>query len=184
MEIETKRLHLREFKTSDWQEILAYQSDPHYQRFYALTERTPQQAQEFVRTFIDQQQEQPRQKYQLAITLKTSSSLIGTCGIRMDQSRTHQADLGYELSPKYWGKGYATESAQAMLHFGFTTLHLHRIWSWCISENRASTRVLERLGMQLEGRLRENEWFKNQWWDTLIYGILESEWKEQLQKRT
>ncbi len=66
-----------------------------------------------------------------------------------------------------------------MIHFGFCTLHLHRIWSWCIAENHGSTKVLEKLGMQYEGRLRENEFFRDRWWDTLMYGMLESEWKAQ-----
>ena len=178
MEIETKRLILREFTMDDWPEVLAYQSDPRYQRFYPLTERTPEEAQEFVQMFLDQQQEQPRRKYQLAAILKTSTKLIGNCGLRMKTADTHQADIGYEFSPEHWGKGYTTEAAQAMVQFGFTTFHLHRIWSWCISENRGSARVLEKLGMQLEGRLRENEYFKDRWWDTLIYGMLASDWEE------
>ena len=184
MEIETKRLHLRDFKFNDWPQVLAYQSDPRYQQFYPFTGRSPNEAQEFVQMFLEQQQEQPRRKFQLAVTLKKSSTLIGSCGIRLDQVGAHQADLGYELSPTQWGNGYATEAAQAMLHFGFTTLQLHRIWSWCIAENRVSARVLERLGMQPEGKLRENEWFKNRYWDTLIYGILKSEWKEQQHNHT
>jgi RimJ/RimL family protein N-acetyltransferase len=56
-------------------------------------------------------------------------------------------------------------------------LHVHRIWAGCIADNAASTRVLEKLGMQLEGRLREKEHFKGRWWDTLVYAILEDDWK-------
>ena len=53
-----------------------------------------------------------------------------------------------------------------------------------IADNRGSARVLEKLGMRLEGRFRENEYFKDRWWDTLMYGILESEWKTKQQDRT
>ena len=60
--------------------------------------------------------------------------------------------------------------------FGFGELKLHRLWATCLADNTASARVLEKLGMQLEGRLRENEWFKGRWWDTLHYAILEQEW--------
>ena len=70
-----------------------------------------------------------------------------------------------------------------MLAFGFDTLKLHRIWSWCIADNQRSARLLGRLGMQLEGRLRENEHFKGRWWDTLVYGMLESEWRAQHQQQ-
>ena len=62
-----------------------------------------------------------------------------------------------------------------MVAYGFSELGLHRISSWCIADNVASARVLEKVGFQLEGRLRENEYFKGRWWDTLLYGLLESE---------
>jgi len=168
----------------DWPAVFAYQSDPRYQRYYPLMEQTQEQTQEFIKMFLDQQQETPRRKFQLAATLKTNSKLIGNCGIRMDTADAHKADIGYEFSPEYWGKGYATEAAQAIVRFGFRTLRLHRIWSWCIADNLGSARVLEKVGMQLEGRLRENEYFRGRWWDTLMYAILESDWKMKRQGRS
>ena len=88
-----------------------------------------------------------------------------------------EADIGYELAPEYWVRGYATEAALAMVTFGFRELELHRISSWCIADNTASARVLERVGLRPEGRLRENEYFKGRWWDTLLFGLLESDWR-------
>lgn len=76
----------------------------------------------------------------------------------------------------YWGLGYASEAARAMLAFGFNEIELHRIWAQCNAENQASWRVLEKLGMRLEGRLRQDDFFKGRWWDDLIYAILENEW--------
>ncbi len=177
MELTTERLILREFLASDWPGILAYQSDPLYLRYYDWTGRTPEAVQEFVQGFLAQQQEQPRIKFQLAVVLKSSQQLIGNCGIRLKFAGAHEGDIGYELSSKFWGCGYATEAARAMVAFGFTQLKLHRIWSWCIAENVGSAHVLQKLGMQPEGRLRENEYFKGRWWDTLLFGMLESEWK-------
>lgn len=182
MQIETKRLLLREFVLEDWPSVLAYQSDPRYQRFYPLDGRTAEEARDFVRMFLAQQQARPRLKFQLAAVLKKEDRLIGNCGIRMESPEAVQADIGYEFSPDYWGNGYATEAAQAMLDFGFRQLKAHRIWSWCLAENLASGRVLEKLGMQLEGRLRENEFFKGRWWDTLLYAILEPEWRRMRQR--
>jgi RimJ/RimL family protein N-acetyltransferase len=178
MKITTQRLILREYEQDDWPAVLAYQSDPRYLRFYPWTGRTPEEAREFVGMFLNQQAEQPRRKFQLAVTLKSNHKLIGNCGIRMKTPDSHQGDIGYEFSPNYWGQGYATESVQAMVNFGFTQLGLHRIWSWCIADNRGSARVLEKLGMQLEARLQENESFKGRYWDTLVYGLLEPEWSE------
>ena len=177
MELHTDRLILREFVPADWTAVLAYQRDPRHLQYYEWTDRTPEDVQRFVQMFIDQQTEQPRRKFQLAATLKISGQLVGNCGIRQASSGAHEADIGYELSSDHWGYGYATEAARAVVQFGFTELHVHRIWAWCIADNAASVRVLEKLGMQLEGRLREKEHFKGRWWDTLVYAILEDDWK-------
>ena len=114
---------------------------------------------------------------QLAITLPDDGPLIGNCGIRRESDNHWEADLGYELSPEYWGRGYATEAAFAMLNFEFQKLGLHRISSWCMADISASEKVLEKIGIRLEGRLRENENFKRRRSDTLLYGALENEWE-------
>ena len=176
MELITERLILREFKQSDWPEILAYQSDPLYLRYYDWTGRTPEAVQDFVEMFLMNQQESPRTKFQLAIVLKSTQELIGNCGIRMKSAGAQEGDIGYELSPKHWNQGYATEAARAIVAFGFLQLKLHRIWSWCIADNVGSAHVLQKLGMRPEGRLRENEYFKGRWWDTLLFGMLDYEW--------
>lgn len=177
MILETERLILRDFVAEDWQAVLTYQSNPHYLRYYAWATRTPNDVQEFVAMFLKQQTQSPRIKYQLAATLKSSGELIGNCGIRMNSPNAVEADIGYEIDPAHWGRGYATEAASAMIHYGFTELKVHRIWASCIAENVGSARVLEKLGMRQEGHLRENEFFKGHWWDTLIFGILADEWQ-------
>ncbi len=176
MELNTPRLLLREFVSADWPAVLAYQRDPRYLRYYDWADRTPDDVQRFVQMFLNQQAEQPRRKFQLAVILKASGQLVGNCGIRQTGARAYEADIGYELAPDHWGRGYATEAARAIMQFGFAELRVHRIWAWCIADNTASARVLEKLGLKLEGRLREKEYFKGRWWDTLVYGILENEW--------
>ncbi|HET9913088.1 MAG TPA: GNAT family protein [Anaerolineales bacterium] len=177
MKLETERLILRDFVEGDWQAVLAYQSDPLYLRYNHWTERTPETVQEFVGWFLDQQVQQPRIKYQLAILLKSTNQLIGNCGVRMDAASSVEANIGYELSSRHWNQGYATEAAHAVVDFGVRHFGVHRIWADCIAENAGSVHVLEKLGMQLEGRLRENRYFKGRWWDTLIYAILANEWE-------
>lgn len=177
MVINTARLVLREFVINDWPDVLEYQRDPRYLRFYPWLDRSESEVRDFVQMFLDQQAEQPRGKFQLAITFPGDGRLIGNCGIRRKEDNDWEADIGYELAPEHWGKGYATEAAQAIVDFGFAELSLHRISSWCIADNAASARVLEKAGLRLEGRLRESEYFKGRWWDTLLYGLLESEWK-------
>jgi RimJ/RimL family protein N-acetyltransferase len=129
--------------------------------------------------FLNQQRQIPRIKYQFAITLKSTGQLIGNCGVRRDSPETREGDMGYELDPRFWGKGYATEAAQTVLSFGFSHMHLHRVSAWCIAENVASARVLEKLGMRLQTRTQDHQYFKDQWWDTLSYAISHDEWQMQ-----
>jgi RimJ/RimL family protein N-acetyltransferase len=177
MILTTDRLCLREYVSDDWRAVLAYQSDPRYLRYYPWTQRTPEDVQAFVQRFIDWQDEQPRTRFQFAIALRAGGWLIGSCGIRKETATAQQADLGYEIAPSHWGHGYATEAARAVLAFGFQDLRLHRVWASCVAENTASARVLEKLEMRREGRLRETRWMKGRWWETLAYGILQDEWK-------
>jgi [ribosomal protein S5]-alanine N-acetyltransferase len=176
MQLTTDRLILREFVENDWPAVLVYQRDPRYLRYTHWSDRSPQDVKQFVQMFLSQQFAQPRTKFQLAVTLKDNQRLIGNCGIRLKTVDAHEADIGYELTPDQWGHGYATEAARAIVEFGFTELKLHRISAWCIAENTTSSHVLEKLGLMLEGRLRESEYFKNRWWDTLLYAILNEEW--------
>ncbi len=182
MEILTDRLKLREFIPDDWRAVQAYRKDPRYRRYYPIERATEAAARAFVQGLIEEQTHQPRTTYQFAIELLENGKLIGNAGIRLRslgkrQPEARQADIGYEINPRYWGKGYASEAAGAVVQFGFETLQVHRIWAECLAENRASARVLEKLGMRLEGRLREDDYFKGRWWDTLIYAILEDEWR-------
>ncbi len=171
MRLETPRLVLREYTEDDSTAVLAYQSDPRYLRYYPWEERTLDDAQRFVRTFIDWQSESPRRRFQLAVLLRESGTLIGSCGVRRKPDDDTEADIGFELSPEHWGRGYATEAATAMAEFAFRGLGVRHLSSWCIAENVASARVLEKLGMSLEGRLSAAEHFKGRDWDTLLYGM-------------
>ena len=184
MKLETERLILRDFVKDDWQEVLVYQSDPLYLRYNDWTERTPESVQDFIGWFLNQQQQESRIKFQLAVVLKSSNQLIGNCGVRMAEAGSSEADIGYELNPNHWNHGYATEAASAIVDFGFNHFGVHRIWADCIAENVGSAHVLEKLGMTLEGRLRENKYFKGRWWDTLMYAILADEWETHKQSHT
>ena len=104
---------------------------------------------------------------------------VAMSGIRMATAHAHVAELGYELHPDYWGHGYATEAARSMLAFGFGTLRLQRVWAQCVAENTASARVLERLGMSQQRRLRQHTVMQNRWWDMLVYAIDRAAWQEQ-----
>lgn len=175
--LRTPRLILREFTADDWAATHAYQQDPRYLRYYDRDRVTERQAQAMIYSFIVWQGEQPRSKAQLAITLAKSGELIGNVGLRRDTAGDPVADMGYELSPTHWGRGFATEAARAIIDMGFGVWGgLERIHAHCIAENEASARVLRKAGLREEARLRHHQWFKERFWDVVFFGIMRGEW--------
>ncbi len=174
MRIETERLVLRDFVPADLPAYIAMQSDPRWLEHYEWDVRDPSDVEALLEMFLGFQRADPRIKFQLAVTL--DDELIGSCGMRTDAPGATQGDIGYELAADHWGKGYATEAARAMVDYGFRELGLHRVWSWCNADNERSAAVLTRVGMTLEGRKRETQFFKGRWHDELIFGLLKDEW--------
>jgi ribosomal-protein-alanine N-acetyltransferase len=106
------------------------------------------------------QNKQPRNNYTLAIVVRNENKLIGGCSIDVSNPVNREGWIGYCLNRRFWGKGYATETAGALVDFGFDKLGLHRIFATCDSANTASAHVLEKVGMKREGRIREHTWAK------------------------
>ena len=90
-----------------------------------------------------------------AITRKDDGRLLGAIGLRMKLD-DQRAELGYWIGKPYWGQGYCTEAARAILTFSFERLGLHRIQACHFTRNPASGRVLQKIGMIHEGRLRQH----------------------------
>ena len=175
MELSTKRLILRDFFETDWEAVHAYASDPEVVRYMTFGPNTEEESRSFVQRQIQKQSDDPRRDFTLAITLRKDSSLIGSCGVSVASPRDREGRIGYCLSRRFWGKGYGTEAAGALLTFGFKELGLHRIYATCDPGNAASRHVLEKIGMTPEGHLRQNTLMRGRWRDTLLYSILEDE---------
>jgi RimJ/RimL family protein N-acetyltransferase len=112
-----------------------------------------------------------------AICRQPDGELCGGAGLAI--SETHQrAELGYWIGVPFWRRGYATEAARAVLQFGFANLGLHRIHAHYFAENTASGRVLEKIGMRPEGRLRNHFQKWNRFIDVENCGILAEEFRE------
>jgi RimJ/RimL family protein N-acetyltransferase len=84
--------------------------------------------------------------------------------------------LGYCLNQTEWGRGYATEAARTLLQWAFDTLDLNRVQSETDTRNIASARVLEKLGFELEGTLREDCIVNGDVSDSWVYGLLQRDW--------
>jgi len=173
--IRTQRLILRDFQYDDFQAYGKLRSTLHFQRFYPEEDASLEKVEQLLGMFITWANEQPRQRFQLAVTLP-SDKIIGSCGVRVTSESEHQGSFGCELGQAYWGMGYAYEAGRAMIEYGFREMGLHRIYAETIAENEMARRLAQKLGMREEGILRENRWFKDRWWSTVVLSLLESEW--------
>jgi ribosomal-protein-alanine N-acetyltransferase len=177
--IVTDHLVLRDFVAGDLDAMLAYQSDPRYLRYYSAerAERIAEDAHRLLEMFLTAQVKQPRTAFQLAMTLRDDGRLIGNAGVRMESADATEGDMGCEIAPDYWNRGYATEATRAMLTLGFEHLGLHRIAASTMAPNVGALRVLEKLGMKREGELRETTLLADGWANSVVYGMLDYEWR-------
>jgi [ribosomal protein S5]-alanine N-acetyltransferase len=109
------------------------------------------------------------------ITLSADSSLVGTIGLDPNPDNDC-VELGYWIGKPFWGHGYATEAAAAMLRVAFEGLGVNRVNAHCFTRNLASARVLEKIGMQREGLLRQHMKRFGKYEDSLAYGITASDY--------
>ncbi len=177
LEIVTERLRLRELEEADFVALRALDGDPDVQRYVGARTVDEAQTRDYLRTNLLRRAERPRARYHLGITLGAHDWVVGGCMLFVTDAALREAELGYQVHRAHWGQGYATEAAQAMLRFAFSELGLHRIWSTCNLDNAGSWRVMEKLGMRREGHLVEVEYAAGEWRDTLLYAILDREWK-------
>lgn len=114
----------------------------------------------------------------LAVTLGTEAQdlqpVIGAVGLGLSL-RHRRAELGYWLGLPYWNQGYTTEAAGALVNFGFETLALNRIEAGHYPGNLASGRVMQKLGMQQEGILRQHTRRFGKFEDRVVHGLLASD---------
>ena len=175
--IRTERLVLREFRPDDWEFVHEYAVDPEVSRYMPWGPNSEDETRAFIGRAMDGRKENPRLSFELAITLAENDRLIGGGGIRADDENFRSANMGYCLRSDAWGVGFGTESAVALISYGFDRLGVHRIWATCDSENVRSARVLEKSGMRLEGTRRDDTWVRERWRSTHIFAILETEWR-------
>lgn len=175
MEFETRRLIIREFIEEDMVQVHEYASDPAVVTHSIWGPNSLEDTRGYIRHTLELQQEEPRRGFEYAVILKENGLLIGGCGLHI--TGTGQGEIGYCYNRLYWGQGYATEAAAALLDLGFHKLELHRIYATCRPENIGSARVMQKLGMTYEGHLRGHMYHKEKWMDSYQYSILEDEYK-------
>ena len=98
------------------------------------------------------------EEFPWAVTLKDGGELIGMMGLR---PRGFKADVGYVFARRFWGRGFAAEALKPIVEWALAQPGVYRVWALCDVENRASARVLEKVGMTREGLLRRNTMHPN-----------------------
>jgi len=170
--IQTERLDLRAFQPGDIEDAHAYASDPVVTRYTDWGPNTLDDTNAFVQEAIEALQDNPPVDISLAIYHRESRRVIGTVGLQIARSELGDASFGFCINRDFWGCGFATEAARALLDWAADNFELRRVYATCRPDNRASARVLEKLGMVLEGRLRENICVNGQWRDSLVYASI------------
>ena len=151
--LETARLALRWLETDDAAFILQLVNEPSWLRFIGDKGiRTAEDARNYI-------EDGPVAMYRrlgfglCLVELKESGEPIGICGL-IKRDSLEDVDLGFAFLPAFWGKGYAFESAAAVMDYGRRTFGLSRLLAIASQDNEASTRLLDKLGFQFERLVR------------------------------
>lgn len=173
--LETDRLIIRSFHSTDWKELHEYLSQEavvRYEPYNVFSEEACKQ----------EAVNRSNNKAFWAVCLKENNKLIGNVYFEQQEPKSFLTwEIGYVFNPEYYGHGYATEACKRILRYGFEELGAHRIIGLCNPENADSWRLLERLSMRREGYYIKPAFFnktpegKPIWHDAFQYAILDEE---------
>lgn len=176
-DLTTARLCLRRLDHNDANSLVEMLSSPEVLRFIG---NPPTDTYEkaidliaFLNELFDKQE-----SIEWAMTSRENGQFVGTCGIHSWDTTNRRVDIGYQLLPSQWGKGYATEACHAVIRWSFEHLDLHRIQADITDGNIASEQVLLKCGFKFEGIWRENTWEHGRFVDIKQFGLLRREYKE------
>lgn len=173
--LETKRLILRKMTLDDAEDVFECCSDLEVFKFVGgKAHRTIEDTRRFLKDVFEKYER--KEIVVWGLFHKEHSKLIGDCGfIKWDASQA-RAELDYLLSKEYWNQGLMTEAVKEVIRFGFEKMQLNRIQAICELDNIASARVMEKVGMQFEGVLRNYIQHEGKPLDMKMYSIIRKEW--------
>ncbi|MBL8966338.1 MAG: GNAT family N-acetyltransferase [Spirochaetaceae bacterium] len=169
--LETCRLRLRPIALEDAERIFELYSDPRvaeYDDFEPYTDKAA--ALRCVEATLGAFDSGRNLRWVLAP--KEDDRFIGSCGLSDFDEEARRAEIGYDLLPREWGKGFMSEAVAAVLDYGFGAMGLNRIEAFITPGNAASVRVLEKNGFSREGLVRERDYFRGRLWDGILMAIL------------
>lgn len=175
-ELETERLLLRRITADDADEILELRGNAETMKFIPRPLATcKEDALDHVNMINEKIENNTGINW--AITLKGNPKLLGIIGHYRIQPENYRAEIGYMILPEFQGKGIISESLQAVIAYGFDEMKLHSIEAIIDPGNTASESVLIKNGFVKEAHILENEFFNDKFWDTVIYSLLDRNFK-------
>lgn len=171
-------VYLRRFQPSDHAALLEYHADPEVVRLLPWPVRTPAQVQSALEKDINEFKFEEEGDFRVwALIRKEDEHLIGEIVVFYRSAEHQHAELGYVINPAFAGLGYMTQGCKVVIDALFATGLFHRVFARLDARNERSEALLIRLGMRKEGHQIEDDLFKGEWTDTIIYATLQSEWK-------
>lgn len=174
-EIVTKRLRLSRFRESDAVVFFDYRSDPEVCRYQSFEPGSLDDAKQFISEQRAIQFDTRDTWFQFAIRRRETGLLVGDLGVHFLADDSQQVEIGFTVDPRHQGCGFGTEAVKGVLDHLLGPLRKHRVFASVDPRNKASIALLRRLGMRQEAHFRESLWFKGEWVDDVVFGILESE---------
>ena len=175
-DIVSERLKLRWLEASDAPDIFAIFSDAEVTRYWSSPQMTSlEQAQQLIADIQDLFAE--HSLYQWGVTERRDDRVIGTLTLASIDRQNRRAELGFALGRSSWGHGYMREAASVALDFAFGEMDLTRIEADVDPNNEPSLRLLDHLGFQREGYLRERWRVGGVVADSVLLGLLRREWR-------
>lgn len=176
MILNSERLQLRPIQMTHLEALFELQSYPEVARYNTIgIPENKSITKTYIETAIDNPNTYLKTNFWWGILLKETGEFIGEAGLTLSKAKYSSGEIFYSFSPKYWGNGYATEAVETILNYGFVDLGLHRVTAGVATENAASIRLLERVGMTKEGKHRKILPIRGEWWDNYHYAILEED---------
>ncbi|MGN7388077.1 GNAT family N-acetyltransferase [Sporosarcina sp. SAFN-015] len=174
--LKSERVILREMEEIDWIDVHKYASQENVCQYQPWGPNSEQESKDFVKQVLIDAKKEPRSRFVFAVIVMECGEMIGAGEMNIRDFSNNVGEIAYIVNPQYWRKGFATEVANLLIEYGFNNFNLHRIYATCDPRNIGSSKVLEKVGMIKEGRMREDLLLKDGWRDSLLYSILEHEW--------
>lgn len=175
LKFETERLIIRKLRPTDASDMYEYSCRDETCR-YLLWDKHPFYSYTAELTKHLQREYAQGRYFDLAIELKENHKMIGTVGFTQVDEKNFGCEVGYVISPDYWGRGIAAEAVNALLNFAFCQLKMKRVEAKYMVENTASRRVMEKCGMSFEGIQRSKLFVKDKFRDIGVCAILSDEY--------